>query len=89
MAGLPVIGRELIRLGFASDAIPNFQEALALADQPGSPTNVVIAAAENFNPSAIRNDLDNALNGLPRPAGRGGYPVDCERTVGRPAGTEK
>ena len=31
MAGLPVIGRELIRLGFASDAIPNFQEALALA----------------------------------------------------------
>ena len=37
MAGLPVIGRELVRLGFASDAVPLFQEALALADHAREP----------------------------------------------------
>ena len=66
MSGLPVIGRELVRLGFASDAVLVFQEALALADQPARPTNVIIAAMDSFNPSAIRDDLDHALNGLDR-----------------------
>ena len=35
MAGLPHIGRELVRLGFPADAVPLLQEALAARRRPG------------------------------------------------------
>ena len=64
MAGLPVIANELIRLGFASDSIAVFQEALDLAAMPAVPSNVFARAALEFNPAQVREDLGKAINEL-------------------------
>ena len=76
MASLPAIGHALVNLGYPGDAMPLFQEALALADAPAPPAGNVRIITEPFNASAVREELDSALqwNG-PRRAGRGCRPV--------------
>ena len=66
IANLPSIGRELVKLGFPGDAVPLFQEALALADMPEPPASNVRLITEPFDPSAVRKDLDRALDGMDR-----------------------
>ena len=64
ITGLPVVARELVRLGFASDAVPLFQECLALAAMPAALSNVRLVGADRFSPAPIRDELDRALNGM-------------------------
>ena len=66
MANLPSIGRLLINLGFPGDAVPVFQEALALADTPEPPASNARLITEPFDPSAVRKDLDRALDRMDR-----------------------
>ena len=65
MAGLPAVGRELIKLGYPGDAVPLFQEALALDETPEEFGSRMLAGPA-FNASAVREDLDRALNGMDR-----------------------
>ena len=64
ITGLPVVARELVRLGFASDAVPLFQECLALAAMPAALSNVRLVGADRFSPAPVRDELDRALNGM-------------------------
>ena len=66
MTGLPVVARELMRLGFAGDAVPFFQDCIALAEAPRGPSNVRLFAMETFDPAGVREELDRALNEMER-----------------------
>jgi hypothetical protein len=66
MAGLPSIGRELVKLGYGADAVPIFQEALALAEMPTQLVGNLRLLTDPFDPAAVREDLDRAMNEMDR-----------------------
>ena len=78
MEALPVIARELVNLGFPGDAVPIFQEAIALADDPDiSGLSVLGTAGSEQSRRQLCEDLNRAMNGyVARRAGKLRRPAD-------------